>query len=57
VPFPAEELSPGKAVKAFEQYYIKRVLARCGGKQKQAAEVLEVHRRTLYNKLKNAVGK
>jgi len=54
VPFIKEELPLGKAVKAFEQYYIKRILDRCGGKKKQAAEVLEVNRRTLYNKLKNA---
>ncbi|MDM8540803.1 sigma-54-dependent Fis family transcriptional regulator [Desulfococcaceae bacterium HSG9] len=52
VPFIKDDLSLGKAVKVFEQYYIKRILDRCGGKKKQAAEVLEVNRRTLYNKLK-----
>ncbi|MDM8540576.1 sigma-54-dependent Fis family transcriptional regulator [Desulfococcaceae bacterium HSG9] len=52
IPFPDEELSLGRAVKVFEQYYIKRILDRCEGKKKQAAEVLEVNRRTLYNKLK-----
>ena len=52
VPFLEENLSLSKAVKAFEQYYIRRILDRCSGKKKQAAEVLEVNRRTLYNKLK-----
>ncbi len=54
VPFIKDDLPLGKAVKAFEQYYIRRILDRCEGKKKQAAEVLEVNRRTLYNKLKNA---
>jgi len=51
IPFLREELSLGRAVEAFEQYYINRTLRRCGGKKKQAAEILGVNRRTLYNKL------
>ncbi len=51
VPFLRENLPLGKAVEAFEQYYISQTLRRCGGKKKQAAEILEVNRRTLYNKL------
>ena len=51
LPFLKKELPLGKAVEAFEIYYIKRVLDRCSGKKQQAAEVLGVNRRTLYNKL------
>ncbi|MDM8556403.1 sigma-54-dependent Fis family transcriptional regulator [Desulfococcaceae bacterium HSG7] len=51
IPFIKDDLSLGKAVKVFEQYYIKRILNRCGGKKKRTAEVLGVNRRTLYNKL------
>ncbi len=54
IPFISETMTLDRAVRAFETYYIHRILNHCSGKKKDAAEVLGVHRRTLYNKLKRA---
>jgi len=51
MPFLSKEMTLGKAVEAFEKYYISRILARCRGRKNRAAEILDVDRRTLYNKL------
>ena len=51
IPFLREDMTLGMAVEAFEQYYINRILNRCRGRKKQAADILDVDRRTLYNKL------
>jgi len=52
IPFTSEDIPLSKAVEQFENHYIKRILARCRGKKKKAAEIMGVDRRTLYNKLK-----
>lgn len=44
-------LSLSRAVDEFESRYIARVIRQCQGQKKQAAEILGVDRKTLYNKL------
>jgi PAS domain S-box-containing protein len=51
IPFLTKELPLKEAVEAFEEFYIRRILDCCKGKKKQAAEILNLNRRTLYNKL------
>ncbi len=51
IPFLEEKLPLGKAVEAFEKYYIERTLEQCRGKKQLAADELGINRKTLYNKL------
>ncbi len=46
------EAGLGKTLEDIERQHILRVLEECGGNQTRAAEVLDIDRVTLYNKLK-----
>ncbi len=46
-----DHLPLSRAVDEFESRYIARIISRCQGQKKQAAEILGVDRKTLYNKL------
>jgi len=46
-----DHLPLSRAVDEFERRYIARVISRCHGQKKQAADILGVDRKTLYNKL------
>ncbi len=47
-----QEAETGKTLEDIERLHILRVLEECGGNQTRAAEVLDIDRVTLYNKLK-----
>ncbi|HVP43914.1 MAG TPA: sigma-54 dependent transcriptional regulator [Terriglobales bacterium] len=47
-----QEFETGKTLEDIERLHILRVLEECGGNQTRAAEVLDIDRVTLYNKLK-----
>jgi transcriptional regulator with PAS, ATPase and Fis domain len=49
---PTTVQSLSEAVRAFERDYLLRVVAQSGGKKTQAAEVLGISRKTLWEKLK-----
>ncbi len=51
-----DHLTLSRAVEEFERRYIARVISQCQGQKKQAADILGVDRKTLYNKL-NKYGK
>ena len=48
----AGEENGGKTLEDIERVHILRVLEECGGNQTRAAEVLDIDRVTLHNKLK-----
>ncbi len=58
-PDPQEEINNGEAVpleeklRETEREHILRILAECEGNKTQAAEMLGITRKTLYNKMKN----